>query len=71
LSTHHHVGAIIFYKFVVLVAPDFAKLHPEEELRRIHGVKIVRITHTEVVLYIKDRDYYSAFVAQNERALVA
>jgi hypothetical protein len=60
----------VVYRLPILVSASYAAQHAKLELFSVPGLKVARFTNTDVVLYLRDRDYYQAFLARNERAIV-
>ena len=64
------IDATMYYKFPLLISEEAASRFPKDDIDKVPGFKIVRISARKAVIYIKDKQYYDAFVSANERALI-
>ena len=64
------VHAIIEHQLPILVSEEADARFPAEILSKVPGFHVVRDSSKKAVIYIKQKQYYDAFVAANERALV-
>ena len=54
----------------ILISKEAAIQFPRENVTKMPGIFVARVTHTFVVLYLKNENYYRAFIIANEKALI-
>ncbi len=63
-------GGTMVRRLPLLVTAEVARNSKDSEMHSVPGFRVARLTHERAVVYLRDRDFYMAFLAANERALV-